>query len=1320
VAFKNLSKRDSTTKAKALEDLQSLLSSLEHDIEDGVLEAWINIYPRTSIDNSRRVRQLAHTVQGQVALRSGKRIAKHIPKVVGAWLAGLFDNDKLVSKTASESFQQVFANPEKRQALWRVYQGPVLEYCQQVFDNETPKTLSDERSVSLDDANAKYYRVITSTLGLLASLISHVREEDYRKHSSQYTEFLLGKKLWEKSLSEDPAVRRAVHKLLRSLLQSHHAQGALDLETLSSVYLYKGLESDQNGSALEYLSTVFELTEFNSTVWTERWTGKRSATSRLKHFVKRGSQGSTINYWASIPKLFSIIPRDALNIALSDAQDILNSLHSGITNKDEPRAYLIPGFQAYVQIADVLCAKLTDGDQMTLLKEHVLPLVLQYIKPTTENSKWDIPGPRANQVLQEVIRMKADVDTALTQQWPEFSAELINNVKVSLPEQASEYRKSQDELSKKGERYAAVLSLIVAKMADPSWRRLELNGTEKPVEMVAIEVVMESLQVCKTRNGKPYGAANVAAAIIQSCKSSPMYSSMLSNLSDFVGKSLPSIYASPSFKPLAAILYQYNEQEIYQEAWLASIRVAVNDKSDRQFPALQELLVQRRDLAQPQMEILASELAPVILGQTDQVLRNSGSWDAIVELLSRSELISKLFTMPILGAITHALTSATSESPTALAGLQHFVTSTPTFVKSFIETSEGRQLLPNILALTESPDDKIAQSAVDLNAAVHLTTGDTSTSAGSRHGLVDVIQDGLNHAGKNSLSIDTLVSQAQNLVHGKKLHSIAVLLPSASAWSSALEQLLQHPVDKSFSIMSPLGGAVYLIHSESLDPQAKIERDSEGYSVPLRMALYIVKLLQSVPEARIGLQSDIFQSLVISLQLANGSLSVAGSTEIRSSYTPEADAEMAEFVSECQRLITNWLGDLHDWDSEQDEPLNKIVKEALESLLAQSSGRSPRAYYSAQCYCTIVTELIELHGWPARKITDLESKLRDLRKSKDALQITTFLTAYRPPFLNSTVASRYCNELLADLDTLNITEKPEEGLRMLVILNSILQNSTAGETIAKQRLARYGRRFVGWLADDAMGEEMQAEVCRVLTVLLPRMSDLYGDHWSNILSYIMLLWDQANELPDRIRPALIPAIHASLMLYMDIRRIVAAEETKAEDEKNDDIIEAWKEAEPGIGEGILQLVKLPRGASAENHQALRIIDENLARQIPSIPLKHLSNTDELYPQLYSQSRAIQEATFSILHREVSEKQEQVALQTILDKTTASLPDELLSLILEAPSMSDFSDESFERGIPSQLCGFLFSWMLVFDYLQHSVSSLTQPALFILIVCSHTR
>ena len=135
------------------------------------------MYPRTSIDNFRRVRQLSHMVQGQIAQSYGKRIGKHMTSLVGPWTAGLFDNDKSVVRAANESFVKVFASEEKRKNVWRLYQSSIIEYHRDVVVEETAATLSDERTTSPDDASAKYARVVgssilvvSSRLGSLASL----------------------------------------------------------------------------------------------------------------------------------------------------------------------------------------------------------------------------------------------------------------------------------------------------------------------------------------------------------------------------------------------------------------------------------------------------------------------------------------------------------------------------------------------------------------------------------------------------------------------------------------------------------------------------------------------------------------------------------------------------------------------------------------------------------------------------------------------------------------------------------------------------------------------------------------------------------------------------------------------------------------------------------------------------------------------------------------------------------------------------------------------------------------------------------------------
>lgn len=93
-----------------------------------------------------------------------------MPGIVPSWLAGIYDNDKSVSRAAQESFRQVFPAEEKYKNVWRVYQAPILEFVRDVIVKETMHTLSDERTTSPDDASAKYSRTVGAMVSMVTSL----------------------------------------------------------------------------------------------------------------------------------------------------------------------------------------------------------------------------------------------------------------------------------------------------------------------------------------------------------------------------------------------------------------------------------------------------------------------------------------------------------------------------------------------------------------------------------------------------------------------------------------------------------------------------------------------------------------------------------------------------------------------------------------------------------------------------------------------------------------------------------------------------------------------------------------------------------------------------------------------------------------------------------------------------------------------------------------------------------------------------------------------------------------------------------------------
>ena len=100
-----------------------------------------------------------------------------MPKIVGAWLCGLYDNDKLVTRAARDSFSQVFPNEEKQQNVWKLCQSSILEYCRDAIFKESTRTLSDERTTSPDDAEAKYARVVGSAISVVTQTLGTLSKE---------------------------------------------------------------------------------------------------------------------------------------------------------------------------------------------------------------------------------------------------------------------------------------------------------------------------------------------------------------------------------------------------------------------------------------------------------------------------------------------------------------------------------------------------------------------------------------------------------------------------------------------------------------------------------------------------------------------------------------------------------------------------------------------------------------------------------------------------------------------------------------------------------------------------------------------------------------------------------------------------------------------------------------------------------------------------------------------------------------------------------------------------------------------------------------
>jgi hypothetical protein len=1024
------------------------------------------------------------------------------------------------------------------------------------------------------------------------------------------------------------------------------------------------------------------------TVWTEHYTSKTSVDRRLRQFLKKGSQSGPRDYWPRLALLFKAIPSDVLPSNAADAAELLSALQGGIVKKDEPKYYHDAAFGAYLDIVTLINSRLPDGDKSKLLEEMVLPLVAQYLQPSIETSQWTIPA-NASSLLSRTLSVDG-MAAVLAERWPTYAKQLVDTIKTSAPEQSKDFEKSQTAVGQHATRFATLQE-----------QALKIE-TFAPVQRVFAQestaVITEALDVLKNRNGKPYGAAAAVAAILS--RNNALISSTQTQLQleTFLRDDLQTLISSPSSTYLVELLYACSGSSAFNEIWSTTLKAILKQpESGARTKTLEAMLTSPRIPTGFDLAASDVELQTFVKDSVRETVEGSREWDSFNRILqSPAKILAPGTTDDVLSYLTQSL-SISQRAPYSLQGLRQIVRSNPSMLREFVTTPQGSKLLQGLLLASESPNDEIAQSAAAVNASLQTML---SSGSDSKHSIYELIHQGLREATQTSVSVETLVDLAkQSIKAGQSWEAVQDVFPKVQDWDSVLNPFLVSPPKSALAITNPLGGAVYLIDQSGPNPQ-KLSRDADGYCAAYRVTQYVTRLLintdlVSIDNVPAEIRDAYLRNVAITVQLADDNLGLAGSNGLWTDYSLDVESEAMTFISDAQTFVRQELKRLTStWSEEEALPL----KWATGLLGRVDASTSAQAYYTARAYSALVADALEMTGWRNSQTVSLQDALKSTRKTKAIMPLLAHLNAFKEPLSASKSCERMCNELIADLTGLDIEQKTTEGLQQLIQLNSLLYGQEGIiESIAKQRLVFFVKHVVPWLQATEVTRPIKAELCRALTVLLPMMSDMYGDHWTDILTSLASAWTATHELQeaetDKDSP--IPFVHASLKLYAQLRTLTQSEEP------NDDLVDAWKETERSVADGLINLLKHSQHFPDEFHQPLKMVNDVLARQIAKVSLKHLESTEELFPLLYVESQPVQQTAFDILHKQIPEAQEQISVDAALEKITARLPEELLSLILDAPTVAALAEANFDRSVPLPLRGYLLSWMLVFDHLEHS-------------------
>ncbi|KAI4851760.1 hypothetical protein E4T44_01931, partial [Aureobasidium sp. EXF-8845] len=570
--------------------------------------------------------------------------------------------------------------------------------------------------------------------------------------------------------------------------------------------------------------------------------------------------------------------------------------------------------------------------------------------------------------------------------------------------------------------------------------------------------------------------------------------------------------------------------------------------------------------------------------------------------------------------------------------------------------------------------------------------------AGSQTILFDVVHQSLRDVSSSSLPMPQVLDMAANLIQTsdleqKKQEVSRQALPDLEAWKAAIAPFIGTAPSIALAITSVLGGATYLVDPETKSDSSKILRDADGLSQALRFAMYTSRvfsnnaLLQALePET----QTELFQLFYLTHILLTESLSLTAQGGL-ASPNPETEAEVVEFVNEANKFIGDCFQQYEDVSSSY-----AFVGTALDNFFESSKGSSTSAFYHAQALSHALSDLESIHGGGHAKVPEYEDKTLQLYKAKDVIPFAACASGLKEALSDSKKLDRQTNELVADLTGLDASQSPEKAIKQLVMLNALFPESKQADSIvAKQRLIFLMKHILPWLENDEVVTPIKAETCKTLLFVLPGVSDIYGEHWSQILAFLTHTWDLGfvrDEIADESRMAL---VYATLQLSSTLRSL------KSNDEPNDDLVDAWKESSEVLYMGLMNLVRQGQGQSDEHHEPLKALFQSLGSEVAKWSTGEVEDEAELYPLLYTPSKALQKTAFDILHRVIPAAQEQVSFDAALEKKAAKLPEELLSLLLAPPTLDSLADASFRTGIPHELQAYLYSWQLVFDHFTNS-------------------
>ncbi|XP_069616963.1 E3 ubiquitin-protein ligase listerin [Ranitomeya imitator] len=386
MVLRKLSKRDVTTKLKAMQEFGAMCKEREVEVVRGVLPYWPRNYCKISLDHDRRVREATQQAFEQLVLKVKKYLAPHLKSLMGFWLLAQCDTYSPAASAARAAFEAAFP-PHKQPEALAFCKDEVLNVLLDHLLKETPDSISDPQTVPPEEREAKYFRVLTCSLLALKRLLSLLPKSENITLQDRISHLLAQGKFWKYSKHQSPNVRSAFFELVSAFC--HYLPSLMNAEAarVCPTVLLSIDDGDAVVCPAIWESVLYTLTTIEN-CW-DHVSAKKGVLPKLWVVLREGGRGLATVIFSNLLPFISKVPSETTQPRMDFYNTLFDSLIQGLSSE---RAVVSPAECAAILSAYTDCLRFTMQENMGDGEEHVKirrSLIIDQLIPLIDSSLKD-------------------------------------------------------------------------------------------------------------------------------------------------------------------------------------------------------------------------------------------------------------------------------------------------------------------------------------------------------------------------------------------------------------------------------------------------------------------------------------------------------------------------------------------------------------------------------------------------------------------------------------------------------------------------------------------------------------------------------------------------------------------------------------------------------------------------------------------------------------------------------------------------------------------------------------------------------------------